>query len=145
MVSDIKAAAAGSMALSGSGSSDRTVRLWDLRTGGGCVRTMEGHSRGVQSVDMDGQCRTAVSNSSDKTFKLWDLGSGRCTETFEGPEHSTWAFDVVMYARVREQLPQLWILQQHHKGLGRGQGQCHHAGGHGILLRSQCYSLPPVR
>ena len=40
-VNSIKASAAGSMALSGSG--DRTVRLWDLRTNR-CVRTMEGHS-----------------------------------------------------------------------------------------------------
>ena len=81
IVRDIKVAAAGNMALSGS--CDRTVRLWDLRTSGACVRTMEGHSNWVSSVDMDGHCRTAVSGSEDKTVKRWDLGSGRCTETYE--------------------------------------------------------------
>ena len=80
-VCEFSAAAAGSMALSGSG--DSTVRLWDLRTNGRCVRTMEGHSKWLCSVGMDGHCRTAVSSSADKTVKLWDLGSGRCTETYQ--------------------------------------------------------------
>ena len=78
-----------------SGSSDTTIRLWDLRTGNS-VRTMEGHSATVCSVDMDGSCRTAVSGCYDRTFKLWDLGSGRCMETYEG--HSIYsADDVVMH------------------------------------------------
>ena len=86
----IKASA--SMALSGSG--DKTVRLWDLRTGK-CVRTMLGHTGSVFSVDMDGHCRTAVSGSEDKAVKLWDLGSGHCIATYEG--HSTSVRDVVMH------------------------------------------------
>ena len=94
VVHDIKTTmAARNMALSGS--DDKTVRLWDLRTGSKCVRTMEGHSWGVLSVDMDGHCRTAVSGSMDKTVKLWDLGSGRCMETYEGPTNMT--KDVVMH------------------------------------------------
>ena len=92
-VHGVKAAAAGSMVLSGSG--DKTVRLWDLRTASRSVRTMDGHSLRVQSVDMDGHCRTAVSGSWDKTVKLWDLGSGRCMETYEG--HDTQLDDVVMH------------------------------------------------
>ena len=77
-----------------SGSYDMTVRLWDLRTGK-CVRTMEGHTDGVCSVDMDGNCRTAVSGSHDKMVRLWDLGSGRCSAAFEG--HSGLVRDVVMH------------------------------------------------
>ena len=77
-----------------SGSWDKTVRLWDLRTGK-CVRTMEGHTDVVCSVDMDGHCHTAVSGSSDSTVRLWDLGSGRCSATFEG--HSGIVQDVVMH------------------------------------------------
>ena len=92
-VHDIKTAAAGSMVLSGS--RDKTLRLWDLRTGSRCVRIMEGHELGVWSVDMDGHCRTAVSGSGDKTVKLWDLGSGRCTESYE--DHTDEIRDVVMH------------------------------------------------
>ena len=72
-------------ALSGSG--DATMRLWDLRTSK-CVRTMEGHTGTVYSVDMDGQCVKAVSGSFDESVKLWDLGSGRCMETYEGLTNS---------------------------------------------------------
>ena len=89
----VNATAAGSMVLSGS--DDTTVRLWDLRTGGRCVRTMEGHALGAWSVDMDGHCRTAVSSSMDKTVKLWDLGSGRCMETYN--DHDEEVRDVVMH------------------------------------------------
>ena len=47
-----------------SGSQDKSVRLWDLRTGQ-CVRVMEGHSNFVWSVSMDSACKTAVSGSYD--------------------------------------------------------------------------------
>ena len=75
-------------------SADKTVRLWDLRTSK-CVRTMEGHTDSVMSVDMDGHCRTAVSGSFDGTVKLWDLGSGRCSETYMGDSGAV--RDVVMH------------------------------------------------
>ena len=77
-----------------SGSEDETVWLWDMRTGK-CVRTMEGHTDIVISVDMDEQCRTAVSGSADKMARLWDLGSGHCIGTYEG--HTKIVRDVVMH------------------------------------------------
>ena len=78
-----------------SGSQDKTARLWDLRTGK-CVRTMEGHTDSVFSVDMDPHCRTAVSGSADTNVRLWDLGSGRCSATFEGHPGCS-VYDVVMH------------------------------------------------
>ena len=76
-----------------SGSSDKSVRLWDLRTGQ-CVRVMEGHANDVYSVSMDSAFKTAVSGSSDKMVKLWDLGSGRCIETYD---HDQSICDVMMH------------------------------------------------
>ena len=82
-VDQIRASDSSSQVLSCS--RDKTLRLWDLRTGR-CVRIMEGHTSYVYSVDMDSVCRTAVSGSEDTTVKVWDLGSGRCMETYEGHE-----------------------------------------------------------
>jgi len=79
------------VALSGSG--DRSVRLWDLRTGQ-CVRVMEGHEGEVYSVSMDSACKTAVSGSDEETVKLWDLGTGQCIETFD---HGQMVDDVMMH------------------------------------------------
>ena len=76
-----------------SGSFDKSVRLWDLRTGQ-CVRIMEGHSHWVTSVSMDSACKTAVSGSRDEKVKLWDLGSGRCIETYD---HGQIVYDVMMH------------------------------------------------
>jgi WD40 repeat protein len=76
-----------------SGSSDHSVRLWDLRIGQ-CVRVMEGHEDYVQSVSMDSACKTAVSGSTDQTVKLWDLGSGQYIETYE---HGEAVNDVTMH------------------------------------------------
>ena len=69
-----------------SGSTDMSIRLWDVRTGV-CVRTMEGHTGEVVSVSMDSACKTGVSGSWDKTVKLWDIGTGKCIDTFQHDSH----------------------------------------------------------
>jgi WD40 repeat protein len=66
-----------------SGSSDRTLRLWELSTGR-CLRTFEGHTGQVKSVSLSPDGRYALSGSSDNTLKLWDLSTGVCLRTFEG-------------------------------------------------------------
>ena len=76
-----------------SGSSDESMRLWDLRTGR-CVRVMEGHVDEVLSVSMEAACQTAVSGSEDETVKLWDLGSGQCIRTHKLDHH---VFSVQMH------------------------------------------------
>lgn len=59
------------------GSDDRTVRLWDLTSGGEAVRTFEGHSDYVRAGTT---CVSAnnlyLSGSYDHTAKLWDTRTG---------------------------------------------------------------------
>jgi len=66
-----------------SGSRDKTLRVWDLETGA-CLRTLEGHSDGVNSVSVSADGRRAVSGSRDKTLRVWDLETGACLRTLEG-------------------------------------------------------------
>jgi WD40 repeat protein/formylglycine-generating enzyme required for sulfatase activity/serine/threonine protein kinase len=66
-----------------SGSSDTTLKLWDVATGK-CLRTFEGHSRPVHGVALTSDGRYGVSASADKTLKQWELTTGSCSRTFEG-------------------------------------------------------------
>ncbi|MDT9184679.1 MAG: WD40 repeat domain-containing protein, partial [Limnospira sp. PMC 289.06] len=45
--------------------------------GGPLIRTLSGHSRGVNAVAIAPDGKRAVSASRDKTLKLWDLEQGR--------------------------------------------------------------------
>ena len=66
-----------------SGSSDNTLRVWEVSTGR-CLRTFEGHTDWVLSVVFSPDGRCALSASGDKTVRLWELSTGRCLRTFEG-------------------------------------------------------------
>jgi len=66
-----------------SGSSDETLKLWEVQTGR-CLRTFEGHTEKVWSVCLSADGRFVLSGSIDKTVKLWEVATGRCLRTFEG-------------------------------------------------------------
>jgi WD40 repeat protein len=76
-----------------SGSSDGTLRIWDLQTGE-TLRTLKGPSRGVNAVAMvDG--RRAVSGSGDGTLRVWDLETGETLRTLDGRSGGVYAVAVV--------------------------------------------------
>ncbi|KAF4552633.1 WD domain-containing protein 12 [Elsinoe fawcettii] len=52
-----------------SASGDRTVRMWDIKTGE-CIREISGHVKGIACVQFDG--RRVVSGSSDNTVRIFD-------------------------------------------------------------------------
>lgn len=56
-----------------SASGDRSVKVWDVRTGA-CTRTFSGHSKGIACVQFDG--RRIVSGSSDETVRIFDQATG---------------------------------------------------------------------
>ena len=88
-----------------SGSSDNTLKVWDVATGK-CVATLEGHSDCVRCgvrctfvmiwlrrrswrCRVSGRAARRVWVEDDKTLKVWDVATGECVATLEG--HSNWA------------------------------------------------------
>jgi WD40 repeat protein len=67
-----------------SASWDRTLRLWDLKTGQ-TLRTFEGHTDWVNTVAITPDGFFAVSGSGLNLW-VWDLKSGRALRTFQGRE-----------------------------------------------------------
>jgi len=53
-----------------SGSSDETIKLWDVQSQGE-IATLTGHSNWVISVAFSPDSQTLASGSSDTTIKLW--------------------------------------------------------------------------
>ncbi len=66
-----------------SGSSDKTIKLWDVASGRE-IRTLSGHTSFVSSVTFSPDGTVLASGSADKTIKLWDVASGRELRTLIG-------------------------------------------------------------
>jgi len=47
----------------------------------GCLRTFEGHTKGVSAVYFEEAC--LVSGASDKTLRQWDINTGQCVMTMD--------------------------------------------------------------
>jgi GTPase SAR1 family protein len=65
-----------------SGSEDKTVRVWEIKTGK-CLITLKEDIKGVRGVAVTADGRYAVSGSRDQTVQVWDVETGKCN-TFKG-------------------------------------------------------------
>ena len=59
-----------------SGSYDKTLRLWDAKSGEPIGAPLKGHESRVMSVAFSPDGTRIVSGSYDKTLRLWDAKSG---------------------------------------------------------------------
>jgi WD40 repeat protein len=73
--------------LSGGGSNDSTLKLWDVETGK-LLRTLSGHSLGVNSVAFAPDGKTVLSGSEDKTLRLWNVQTGEVVQIFSGHDEA---------------------------------------------------------
>jgi WD40 repeat protein len=72
-----------------SGSWDKTIKLWNVKTGN-LLQTLTGHSDQVRSVAYSPDGQTLASGSSDKTIKLWNVRTGNLLQTLTGHSDSVW-------------------------------------------------------
>ncbi|BCM88445.1 hypothetical protein IAD21_00276 [Abditibacteriota bacterium] len=66
-----------------SGSSDNTIKLWDVQTGL-LLRTLTGHTGIINSVAFSSDGRKLASGSMDNTIKLWNVQTGILLRTLTG-------------------------------------------------------------
>ena len=73
-----------------SGSSDKTIKVWNLKTGD-LLRTLTGHKSSVYCVAISADGQTLASGSVDGTIKVWNLKTGDLLHTLTGHESPVWS------------------------------------------------------
>ncbi len=71
-----------------SGSYDRTIRLWNLRTG--TNRVLRGHGRSINSVAYSPDGRWLASGGDDASVRLWDAVRGKLKRKLRGPDYAVY-------------------------------------------------------
>ena len=63
-----------------SGSSDRTIKIWNTTTGI-IIQTLNGHSGTVRCLASFNSGKNLISGSEDRTIKIWDLTYSKVVRT----------------------------------------------------------------
>jgi len=71
-----------------SGSTDGTMRVWDLRNGRSADRDESRQGQGVLAMTADGD--RAVSAGEDRRIRVWDVNSGRCLSVWRAHDDTIW-------------------------------------------------------
>jgi WD40 repeat protein len=100
------------------GSTDGTLRLWDLRTWR-AIGVLEGHAGTVYAVAFLPDGRRIVSGSEDRALRLWDAHTGECLAVLRGHYEAVRGVTVTPNGRMAVSLSEdgsvrQWDLQQPH-------------------------------
>lgn len=74
----------GTMALSASGSAG-IIRVWDLVSGGRCVKAMSNHQKSVTCLAFDGSAGRLLSGGLDQMVKVYDISTYKVVHTMRYP------------------------------------------------------------
>lgn len=91
------------------GSMDKTVKIFTLPNLT-LQATLQGHKRGVWSVEFSQTEKILLSSSADTTIKMWSLPTASCLRTFEG--HSGSVFKALFLSQSRQVTHALNSLSQ---------------------------------
>ena len=118
-----------------SGSEDKTVKLWNWRTGK-CCQTLTGHTDWIRCVTFSWDGQSLASGSNDHTVRLWDVSTGKCYQTLTG--HTNWVWSVAfswdgqyLASASDDHTVKLWDLST---------GRCSNLNGHTNWVRSLAFS-----
>jgi RNA polymerase sigma factor (sigma-70 family) len=98
-----------------SGSADKTVRLWDVKTMKE-IATLQGHDGAVTLVVFSPDKRTLFSASADKSVKAWDPSTGKELRSFAGHKEpiTTLGFSrygKLLYTASADKLVHGWVVE----------------------------------
>lgn len=88
------------------GSSDKTVKLWDARNISTNISLFSGHSEEIYRVEFNPlDPRLFISSSSDKSIKIWDMGKSDQSESiFTHKGHDSFSPDISWSDTVKRDL-----------------------------------------
>ena len=103
-----------------SGSMDRTLKIWNWRTGA-LLRTLEGHTEGIVSLTYND--RVLASGSADSSIRIWNCQTGECfplnghrdwvnaLQLWTAPSHGSSNPSMFLYSASDDFTIRLWDLQ----------------------------------
>jgi WD40 repeat protein/serine/threonine protein kinase len=68
-----------------SASADRTIRIWDVRTGLQVGEALRGHTSGVRCLALSRDGRYLATGSMDRSVKIWDAKTGQLLQDLPDP------------------------------------------------------------
>ena len=84
-----------------SGSSDKSIKLWEMPTGK-LLKTLTGHKAGVYSVSFSPDGKLLASGSSDKSLLLWEMPTGTFLSCLFDPAALAQGKKVNQYTRTNQ-------------------------------------------